>query len=91
MSPELEILRQTLRRAASTEILPRFRQADARTKADGSLVTAADLGTQACIVAELKDRFPGIPVLGELRKKPSGRLRNWLRRMMSRKTQMVAS
>lgn len=65
MSPELEILRQTLRRAASTEILPRFRQVDARTKADGSLVTAADLGTQACIIAELKDRFPGMPVLGE--------------------------
>jgi chain length determinant protein EpsF len=33
----------------------------------------------------------GIPVLGELRKKPSGRLRNWLRRMLTRKAQMVAS
>lgn len=33
----------------------------------------------------------GIPVLGELRKKPSGRLRNVLRRMFFRKTQMVVS
>lgn len=33
----------------------------------------------------------GIPVLGELRKKPSGLLRNRLRRMLSRKTQMVVS
>lgn len=33
----------------------------------------------------------GIPVLGELRKIPSGRLRNRLRRMLSRKTQMVVS
>lgn len=33
----------------------------------------------------------GIPVLGELRRIPSGRLRNRLRRMLSRKTQMVVS
>lgn len=33
----------------------------------------------------------GVPVLGELRRNPSGRLRNRLRRMLLRKTQMAAS
>ncbi len=65
MSPELTSLCHVLRAAALSEILPRFQHPDARAKADGSLVTAADLGTQAFILAELCDRFPGVPVLGE--------------------------
>ena len=65
MSPELTGLCHLLRAAARSEILPRFQHPDARAKADGSLVTAADVGTQAFILAELRDRFPGVPVLGE--------------------------
>jgi myo-inositol-1(or 4)-monophosphatase len=65
MSPELTSLCQLLRAAARSEILPRFQHPDARAKADGSLVTAADLGTQAFILAELQERCPGVPLLGE--------------------------
>lgn len=65
MSPELEDLCQILRAAACNEILPRFKYAAAETKTDGSLVTAADVGTQAFILAELRGRFPDVPVLGE--------------------------
>lgn len=65
-----------------------------------SVFLGAMLGIVMAFMMEMLDRRMrsayditsfGIPVLGELRKKPSGRLRNWLRRMLSRKTQMVAT
>lgn len=65
MTPELETLCRILRDAASEEILPRFRQVASRAKADGSLVTDADLAVQGRVIAELDRRFPGVPVLGE--------------------------
>jgi myo-inositol-1(or 4)-monophosphatase len=65
MSPDLENICALLRRAAQAEIVPRFRKVDPRRKADGSLVTAADLGAQGAVVAALEAHFPGIPVLGE--------------------------
>ncbi len=65
MSPELEDLCQTLRAVAQSEILPRFQHTAARLKKDGSLVTAADVGTQALILTELKSRYPSMPVLSE--------------------------
>lgn len=65
MSPELSLLCQLLRAAATQEILPRFRVEGAMTKADGSLVTLADLKTQAFILGELQTLFPAWPVLGE--------------------------
>lgn len=65
MSSELEDLCQTLRAVAQSEILPRFQHTAARLKKDGSLVTAADVGTQALILAELKSRYPSMPVLSE--------------------------
>jgi len=65
MSPELNSLCQVLRTAAQIEIMPRFRNVASRSKADGSLVTAADLGAQHRIIQELGRLFPGMPVLGE--------------------------
>jgi myo-inositol-1(or 4)-monophosphatase len=65
MTPELEQICRVLRAAAATEILPRFRHVASREKADGSLVTEADLATQAAIAAELAIATPGIPLLAE--------------------------
>ncbi len=65
MATELDQLVQILKAAADTEIMPRFRQTATSRKADGSVVTAADLGAQRFITDALADAFPDIPVLGE--------------------------
>lgn len=65
MSPELESLCRIVRAAAETEIVPRFTKVASRSKADGSLVTAADVGAQQQIIRELGGLFPDTPVLGE--------------------------
>jgi myo-inositol-1(or 4)-monophosphatase len=65
MTPELDRICRILRTAAATEILPRFRHVASREKADGSLVTEADLATQAAVAAALAGATPGIPLLAE--------------------------
>jgi myo-inositol-1(or 4)-monophosphatase len=65
MSPELHALCTLLSSTAEAEILPRFRQTASRAKADGSLVTEADLAAQRVITAELARSYPGVPLLGE--------------------------
>jgi len=65
MTPELDQICRVLRSAAQAEILPRFRHVGSREKADGSLVTEADLATQNAIAAELALATPKIPLLGE--------------------------
>jgi myo-inositol-1(or 4)-monophosphatase len=65
VSPELENLCTVLRDAAQAEIMPRFRNVSSQAKADGSLVTAADLGAQQRIMESLKRLRPEIPLLGE--------------------------
>jgi myo-inositol-1(or 4)-monophosphatase len=65
MSHQLENVCGLLRSAAQREIMPRFRNVDSRRKADGSLVTAADLGAQRVLIAALDELFPGTRVLGE--------------------------
>ena len=65
MRPQMENLCRLLRIAAEAEIMPRFRNVASRNKADGSLVTVADLGAQRHVIAELRRLFPGTPVLGE--------------------------
>jgi len=65
MTPELDRLCALLYSAAEAEIMPRFRNASAREKADGSLVTAADLAVQRLICDQLGHAYPGVPVLGE--------------------------
>jgi myo-inositol-1(or 4)-monophosphatase len=50
---------------AEAEILPRFQQTESRKKADGSLVTEADLSTQRRLTEHLAELHPSIPLLGE--------------------------
>ena len=65
MTPELDRICSVLRGAAAAEILPRFRHVASREKADGSLVTEADLAAQAAIAAELAVANPEVPLLAE--------------------------
>jgi myo-inositol-1(or 4)-monophosphatase len=62
---DLETLAALLREAARVEILPRFRSSHSAAKADGSLVTDADLGVQRRLTAALAARWPHVPLLGE--------------------------
>jgi myo-inositol-1(or 4)-monophosphatase len=65
MTPELDRICGLLRTAAEAEILPRFRHVASREKADGSLLTEADLATQAAIAAALATATPATPLLAE--------------------------
>ena len=62
---DLRELERILRDAALRELLPRFRRIETRLKADGSLLTEADLQMQARLTAELARRWPQFPLLGE--------------------------
>ena len=63
--PELRTLEALLVDAAERELLPRLHQVSADRKADGSLLTEADLSLQQCLVATLTEINPDIPVLDE--------------------------
>ncbi len=63
--PDIETLSALLRRVAQDELLPRFGQLSASEKADGSLVTDADLAVQQRLVTLLAEHWPEIPLLGE--------------------------
>ena len=65
MHPDLRPVIGLLRETAAHEILPRFRRVHSNQKADGSLVTEADLAVQERINEGLARAFPGIPLLGE--------------------------
>ena len=65
MNPELEDLCRGLSEAAAAEIMPRFRNVSSTSKADGSLVTAADLGAQRHVSDALAGLYPSVPLLGE--------------------------
>lgn len=54
-----------VREVARAEIVPRFNQVGHAHKADGSLVTEADMATQRALAAALRADFPDIPLLGE--------------------------
>jgi myo-inositol-1(or 4)-monophosphatase len=51
--------------AAEQEILSRFQQIESHKKADGSLVTEADLAVQRRLIGRLQAIHPEIPLLGE--------------------------
>ena len=53
-----------VRCVAAEEILPRYRGVDARRKADGSIVTAADHASQDALIRRLAGIDP-VPVMGE--------------------------
>jgi myo-inositol-1(or 4)-monophosphatase len=63
--PDIETLSLLLRQVAHEELMPRFGQLPASEKADGSLVTEADLAVQQRLVTRLAAHWPGIPLLGE--------------------------
>ena len=63
--PELQTLEALLINAAETELLPRLNKVTANRKADGSLLTEADLSLQQRLTSALTEINPDIPVLGE--------------------------
>ncbi len=50
---------------AAQELLPRFQHVTAQRKADGSLLTAADLAVQGRLAALLRQDYPDYALLGE--------------------------
>jgi myo-inositol-1(or 4)-monophosphatase len=64
-TPDLAALGALLRETAETEIMPRFGQVAASDKADGSVVTAADIAAQERVRAALVAAHPDIPLLAE--------------------------
>jgi fructose-1,6-bisphosphatase/inositol monophosphatase family enzyme len=66
---DIELLRDILREAGETEIMPRFRTLASgdvtEKKSSIDLVTDADLLAEKRITARLRDRFPGALIVGE--------------------------
>jgi len=62
---ELRELEALIATAAGQELMPRFLRVDAHDKADGSLITEADLQMQARVQRELHERWPQFEFLGE--------------------------
>lgn len=60
----IDALVRTVREVAASELMPRFRRARVDRKADGSLVTEADLAVQAALARRLPALAPG-PLVGE--------------------------
>ena len=66
MFPEtLQNLTRIVRDIADRELPPRFCCHTGSRKSDGSLVTEADIVTQAALVEALQEHWPGTDVLGE--------------------------
>ena len=63
--PELEELHELVAQIADEELVPRFAEAERRFKADGSIVTEADLAVQRRLGAALAERWPAYRLLGE--------------------------
>jgi fructose-1,6-bisphosphatase/inositol monophosphatase family enzyme len=61
----LKTLSELVSRLADQELLPRFNCRHADRKADGSLITEADIVMQAALIKALEKHWPGIGVLGE--------------------------
>ncbi|PVV17878.1 MAG: inositol monophosphatase [gamma proteobacterium symbiont of Ctena orbiculata] len=65
MTIDTKLLCELLVASARSELIPRFDSCERQVKADGSLVTQADLAIQQRIMIELKHHYPQIPLLGE--------------------------
>ena len=63
--PDLEVLQQIVIDAAREQLLPRFTQVERSHKADGSVITEADLAMQQGLQTALQARWPEIDFLGE--------------------------
>ena len=58
-------LRRLVKQAANEELMGRFESVRSEVKADGSLITAADLAMQQRVQRELAVRWPDFSLLGE--------------------------
>ena len=65
MSFDQTQLVEMIRKAGQEELMPRFARVTSSQKADGSLVTEADLVVQKDLQQKLLDLYPGSLVLGE--------------------------
>ncbi|HID48543.1 MAG TPA: inositol monophosphatase family protein [Chromatiales bacterium] len=63
--PDLNTLQALVTTAAHEELLPRFAHVERQQKADGSLLTEADLAMQSRLLTELANHWPDIALLGE--------------------------
>ncbi|MEJ2509658.1 MAG: inositol monophosphatase [Gammaproteobacteria bacterium] len=63
--PELAELGSLVAAIAAEELMPRFARAERSFKADGSIVTEADVAMQRRLTAALSERWPAYRVLGE--------------------------
>ncbi|MEW8624758.1 MAG: inositol monophosphatase [Candidatus Thiodiazotropha sp.] len=64
-NPQLEQLTNLVKRAALNEVKPRFQKTNPKKKADGTIITQADLGCQQWLTDALRQQWPAIPLLGE--------------------------
>lgn len=62
---DVNLLTNIIIPAAREELLPRFNKVTRQHKADGSILTEADLAIQQRIARELQDHWPGTVFLGE--------------------------
>jgi hypothetical protein len=58
--PDIGELETLVRQAAAGEIMPRFRRVSADRKADGSLLTEADLAMDRRLQRQLQARWPPV-------------------------------
>ena len=65
LAPDLGIVIEIIKAAAKRELLPRFARGVQQLKADGSVVTAADLAMQQALQSALATHWPQIAFLGE--------------------------
>ncbi|RKZ85579.1 MAG: inositol monophosphatase [Gammaproteobacteria bacterium] len=65
MKINIEQLKEIVITASNTELLPRFNSVTRSYKADGSIVTEADLIMQDCLTKALQLAYPDIELLGE--------------------------
>jgi myo-inositol-1(or 4)-monophosphatase len=65
MKIDIDLLKHEVTTAAADELMPRFQKIDCASKADGSLVTEADLAVQERLSRSLKQAYPQIALLGE--------------------------
>ena len=70
MLPDIKQLESLIRRVAKEEILPRFNQVGYQVKADGSLLTEADLSADQRISQALAQSYPDIAFLSEEMSQP---------------------
>ncbi|KPK37921.1 MAG: inositol monophosphatase [Gammaproteobacteria bacterium SG8_47] len=70
MLPDLETLTALVRQSAEQELVPRFAACGLRFKADGSIVTEADLAMQQRLSDALAAHWPHFQLLGEEMSEP---------------------